>query len=474
MSGINRKWLKDVKEGREPEKNLSEYIKKLSDNYRQSALVEVVMEYVTLYEMWIENLNPYIEVASEESKIIHDAVNRLANGATVTNMVNDFDEIRNIIIKKMQVVTAYVDRFLIYEYVLNRIEFKYTMSETQRKQELSEWNEEKYVGDLLRYIFEYKDNVVVNDRLHEVLEQLPVRMARSKFLELVKNSLKLYKDSNVYSLDGYIYMLRTSAMIYEPDEMQLYFTEFKKLLDELHDVDFNDINEEYFRILQEKICQASIKLQDISDVYMVMQKLINMLYAYALNENAADEQNTDSKRLEEHSICINVLKTLSNAFSDDAADEIDSSLLLSGLEGCMENLYDDKMLLESVLEDISIGFESIVKDMNMTKNLETCKITQNLMSTSLFAELVETGDQPVTEEYLNEVSDRLTEDLMNVIKNNKRPVIRALFASVVSKLPTFFANSQEVMDYIQNALSQCSDDVELIASIRLLDDLTEL
>lgn len=466
MTSVNKEWLKDVKAGIGSEKNLYDYATTLSGNYKCSSLIEIVMEYMTLYEMWAENLNPYISVADDESRIVHEAVRKIAKGVSIHDMTDVFFKARDTIIKKMQVVTAYVDRFLIYEHVLNRIEFKYTLTETERKEELSAWNKEQYVGDLLKYIFEYEDNVVVNDRVHDILEQLPVRMARSKFLELVKNSIRLYKDSDKHSLDGYVYMLRTSAMIYEPEEMDIYFTEFKELLDELSVVDFTDIGEEYFIILQEKINNTSHKLQDISDVYMVFQKLINMLYSYAINEDCDYDED-------EITICSDVLMKLSDAFDDDAEKEMDSSVLLGGLEGSMEKLYDEKLLLESILDDVMLSFGQIIDKENLKSVYDGLKLSQTLFSTSLFAELGEIIEEPVTSEYLNEVSDILTEDLLEIIRKSKRPVIRAIMASTISKLPTFFSNSKEVMDYIQNAFSQCSDDVEFISSIRLLDELTE-
>ena len=76
-----------------------------------------------------------------------------------------------------------------------------------------------------------------------------------KYLDIIKKSLSLYKDADKYSLDGYVYMLRTSAMIYEPEGMDRHFTWFGTLLDELSEVDFAAIDSAHFVILQEKMAE---------------------------------------------------------------------------------------------------------------------------------------------------------------------------------------------------------------------------
>ena len=63
----------------------------------------------------------------------------------------------------------------------------------------------------------------------------------------------------------------------------------------------------------------------------------------------------------------------------------------------------------------------------------------------------------------------MTDDLLEVMKRNQRPVNRAIMAQTLGKLPTFFKNANEVMDYVQHSLGQCSDEAELISCIKLLE-----
>ncbi len=462
MSDISKLWIKDIQAGKDINSNLPKYAQELSANYRNSAMLDIVMEYTMLYETWVEGQNSELEATQSECEVIHRAISNISKGQSVSDMLTDFENVRKQITEKMQVVTAYVDRFLIYEYVLNRIEYRFAMNEDERKEELSTFNIDEYVRDLVQYIFETNDNVVVNDRVREIVEQLPVRMARSKYLDIIKKSLSLYKDADKYSLDGYVYMLRTSAMIYEPEGMDRHFTWFGTLLDELSEVDFAAIDSAHFMILQEKIYNASGRLQDISDIYMILQKLANMLYTVAINDGVDDSQ------------CIAILGKLSEAFGEDFEEELDVTELLYPLEGSMEQFYEDRILLESILEEVMLGFAVDIYSMGIKDIYDNLEKSKVLFSTSLFAEFDEQEEEPVTEEYLSEVTDALLGDLLEVIKCNKRPVIRAVMASTLGKVPVFFGNSEEVLDYIKNAFEQCSDEAELIASIKLLDDLMEM
>ena len=62
-------------------------------------------------------------------------------------------------------------------------------------------------------------------------------------------------------------------------------------------------------------------------------------------------------------------------------------------------------------------------------------------------------------------------EMQDVIKNNSRTVVRAIYAHVLSKLPVFFSNSNEVVDYIKGSLEQCGDRAELVAVYSLFNDI---
>ena len=55
------------------------------------------------------------------------------------------------------------------------------------------------------------------------------------------------------SLESFVYMFRTNAMLYKNDDMDKYFTEFIPVLDELSKVDYENITKELYDIYAERL-----------------------------------------------------------------------------------------------------------------------------------------------------------------------------------------------------------------------------
>lgn len=439
--------------------NISDYENKMTDNYRMLSLIELALEYYLLYEIWESKANRYMDSNSKECEFIHNMIQKLVRDGSLSVDNAVFDEMRALITEKMQVATAYVDRLIVYEHVLNRIEARCTMDEDELKKCADDINKEAFIRDIVNFIFEDEDSVAINDRLHTVLGQLPVRMAKSKYNELIKNSINLYSESDVDSLDGYIYMLRTTAMIYEPSGMDRHFTEFSDILKEFDETDFSTVGSEYYTILREKLNTASDGLRNISDIYMIYQKIINMFYVYNLNEK---ENTGNSEKL--YKSCMNILSGLNDAFNgvSDNADNVEQ--YLSGLEGAPESMYEDRIHLESL-------YDKVREQEGNSDRMKALGISKILFSDSIFAEIDTYEAAPVTREYLNQVTEEFLSDLRELFAGCGRNVMRSIMALTFEKLPVFFNDANEVLDFIKDSLYKCSDDAELIATYELLNEL---
>lgn len=396
----------------------------------------------------------------KECEFIHKMIQKLVKDGSLSEDNAVFDEMRALITEKMQVATAYVDRLIVYEHVLNRIEARCTMDEDELKRCADDINKEAFIRDIVNFIFEDKDSVAINDRLHTVLGQLPVRMAKSKYIELIKNSINLYSESDVDSLDGYIYMLRTTAMIYEPPGMDRHFTEFADILKEFDETDFNTVGSEYYTILREKLNTASEGLRNISDIYMIYQKIINMFYVYNLNEK---ENTGNFEKL--YATCINILSGINDAFNGalDDADNVEQ-YLSRAWRLQPESMYEDRIHLESL-------YDKVIEQEGTSERMKALGISKLLFSDSIFAEIDTHEPVPVTREYLNQVTEELLSDLRELFAGCGRSVMRSIMALTFEKLPVFFNDANEVLDFIKDSLYKCSDDAELIATSELLNEL---
>ena len=82
----------------------------------------------------------------------------------------------------MEAITRYVDLFELYEYALNRVEYRF--KEMDRVED-----DEAFARKVLRYIFESDDNSVINNRIKEIISQLPVRITKEKYYDFMRSGI---------------------------------------------------------------------------------------------------------------------------------------------------------------------------------------------------------------------------------------------------------------------------------------------
>ena len=70
--------------------------------------------------------------------------------------------------------------------------------------------------------------------------------------------------------------------------------------------------------------------------------------------------------------------------------------------------------------------------------------------------------------YADSVAERFIKELDELFASKEVCVRRAVMASVLSMLPVFFNNTEEIQDYINSSLIQCSDEAEKKAVVEVI------
>lgn len=447
--------VKSINHGKDLNNNLPAYFEILEQNYYKNACIHSALEYYTLYQVICEHENQSLDEINSVLAVLNEAVEVLFNpNKDNSNLLKKLEAIRDEVIKKMDVLTAYIDLIQIYEYVLNRLEYRF--------KEYSLADEEVFINKLVQYIFQVKDNNVINETIKEVVGQLPVRMAKGRFFQLLKNSLTLYKGSDKASVESYLYMLRTSSMLYEPEGMDEYFPEFTALALELKDTDYKDISKEKFDLLYEKIEKASNKLFELTDLFVMVQSILNCFCVLAL----CKKENMDEEKE-----AIHLLLEINKSFSNDTIlTEEDLEQNLVSLEGVQEKLSEDILTLESILFFVCHDFHKEIIDGKLDKKAKTMVKVEKLLSSSLFIDLEEQEDnETIDTMYVEQKADELIAELMELFGSNPMDVNRAVMASILNKMPVFFESSEEVMDYVKNSFDLCRDREEKRAVMEILE-----
>jgi len=98
--------------------------------------------------------------------------------------------------------------------------------------------------------------------------------------------------------------------------------------------------------------------------------------------------------------------------------------------------------------------------------------SQSLLSNSLFVDFDESEDViMVSESKLANAARQLERDMTELFSKQDRILTRAIMANTMNKLPVFFKDHKEVMDYVRYSLERCSDIHEKIACIEIIRDI---
>lgn len=408
----------------------------LTRSYYEKLLLFAAMEYYTLKEE---------KTSGEEMKTVENAAEVLLNGGNALAVKEELEALRNTLMEKMDVLTAYVDKLEVYQYALNRVELRFA-------KEPENIDETAFVEKTMQYIFSSKDNMIINSLIKEIVGQLPVRMTKGKYFERIGNSLAVYTGADKASLDSMLYMLRTSSMLYHPKKEEVYYTEYKEIVRTVENLDFSAITKEEHHEAETLLEKAGEQLSEEMDRIILLAEAVNHFYGVYLLRDAIKEEERLDKVVRE------VLET------SKAEDFEKAENALKGLEGRQEKLLLREPELEKGLFEADFE-EPMIRELLMA---------QVLGSDSLFMEFnFEAEETAVTKELIEEETGKLTLELKELFSKHSMVINRAVMANTLSKLPVFFESSQEVMDYITNSLEQCHDTAEKAMSMKLIYHMME-
>ena len=149
----------ELSKGKNVDMNLPKYADGMNSLYGRIGYVKLALNLYSFAEVYGED--------TEYTQLVSDYAQRLANIITegisgddteknYDGILEEIDSLREELIERMEVLTAYTDRFQIFEYVLNRIEYNYKECDIN-----SDYYDDKFEKDIINYIVSDKDNTVV-------------------------------------------------------------------------------------------------------------------------------------------------------------------------------------------------------------------------------------------------------------------------------------------------------------------------
>ena len=276
MTAVN-----ELLKGKRVEENADIYCDGIETLYKSSAYVKLCMNYHIFSEV-------YEEIEDDEKNVIQPVVARIQT--LVSNLVdcNDIDaglieeaeSIRERLVNVMEILTAHADRLQIFEYMLNRIEFRFRNEPFD-----STYYNDGFERDIERYVLSDRDNAVINMKITQMVSQLPMRLSQNRFFNIIENSLSIYKGSERSSLDDFVYMIKTAGTLFRPANFEDEFDEILSIEKELSGLDYDSLDKIGYEKARMAYDKVSVLTERYSDACVMLTQVINDLYYHALRRS---------------------------------------------------------------------------------------------------------------------------------------------------------------------------------------------
>jgi len=455
MDRTTRQLAGDIKAGRNLEQALPELMNRMASAYGMLSYYNMNMELSVLLESKAEGLIKPGRTVKELEEKLYDIMKKTLLGGFSPEIyeeaIGELAALRDKVISKMDILTAYTDLFILYEYVMNRLEAVFEETE-----ETADLDNDAVAKEILQWIFSEEEPALVNEHIKEMLSCLPVRMTKGKFLELVENAFSIYAESDSQSVDMFDYMLRSAAGLYTPKGMAKSYSKLDKVKKLFESKSFAELTKEEYGERKTVLAEGTEYIRNatecLSDIQAVANALLTVLLTKQYFTLSAERSSARPQEITKQLLSGNA---------------VDTELLFVGVETEMEAISEEIMGLEASLLYVKESMEKQIEELMLSVVYRRLLTVQRLNSSSAYATLTETVAEE-KEGYLKEKKEAFLIDIREALEGGSRIRNRAVMAAVLRELPVFFNNHTEVMNYVRTALDGCRDEKEKKISVELL------
>ena len=401
--------------------------KKLLNNAYRLSLINLVFRYTELMEfLSAHTAEETGEVFEERVHAADRLIRRHFSGEASVNR-EEVEALRRENVSDMEELTALTDVFQTDEYILNRLEYGFREDPAR---DLSN-------GDLTDLLISYFSRVprdIQNEAIINVIEQLPIRMTRNRFLDLLKERLGIYRGGELSVFSARLQMLLTAAGAHQEELFSLMDIPADHILSAPR---LEIRTREEFDALSDALAASGELLNIRMDLASVIQDVLNSFEAVLISEEEPlkdFELYEDSRSL---ILRIHDMIELENAAHPDAV-----YASLGVFEGWPEKLAQ-----------------------------EICCLSI-LMSSSPFTLLDSAGtEEELTEEEFRRLYSEFSEKVLKRLTSVNRTYARALMGRMNAMIPPRFASQEELENYILGSLSGCTDPAERAGVQEILEGI---
>ncbi|HCA21626.1 MAG TPA: hypothetical protein DEO87_04540 [Lachnospiraceae bacterium] len=454
--------IKDLKAGRNLGTNVRRYSEILSTAFTNYAAVKLSLNLFTLMEM-IDELPS--DRRAETNRMVATLRRTLTDGfsgkAITDEDIAEVIKIREAVTARMKILTAYTDACSIYEYVLDR---KKPAEDPEAALDTAGIAENMY-----NYVFQENDKMLINSKIQTLIAELPVRMTKDRFFDIISNTLNIYRGGEKEAVNDFIEMIKTAAVLTLPEGFETEYPELFEIYDNLTKTDVKALDANGVNVLSGEIYRATEIINSYVTDQLMLIEIINDSLTVLFTINNIDKSLLNDK----YDISVKIItETLAAEDIYKAAEGFDE--LFVSLEGIQEDAYETLATVESSLFDICDSYSEPIETEGLTEVFAKLNKADKLTSTSLFIDLdrdIRVVSDAADEIFISDVKVDFEEAMRKKLDSLSIPVRRAVMAKVLSVLPVFFNNKEEIREYFNYALDKCSDKSELATSVDKINEI---
>ena len=219
----------------------------------------------------------------------------------------------------------------------------------------------------------------------------------------------------------------------------------------------------YARYLLDKGCKIGVLENDFGAVnvdMLLLQELINDLCVVTMTEGCT--------WTEQHKTCSSIISFTLTPGTDEAA----LNAMLTALEGIQEQYSMTFQEKSTLVDELMQSSKEQLSEQGMLETFSKLEVLSKLLSSSRFADIEQKQESETVEaSYIEEQTAALISELETFLKSSSKPLARAVMAKLVTMVPLFIRDYNQLEEYIQNSLSSCSDVAEKLACIEIIRSL---
>ena len=196
------------------------------------------------------------------------------------------------------------------------------------------------------------------------------------------------------------------------------------------------------------------------DRMLLLQELINDLCVATMTDGCTCT--------EQHKTCSSIISFTLTPGTDEAA----LNAMLTALEGIQEQYSMTFQEKSTLVDELMQSSKEQLSEQGMLETFSKLEILSKLLSSSRFADIEQKQESETVEaSYIEEQTAALISELEAFLKSSSKPLARAVMAKLVTMVPLFIRDYNQLEEYIQNSLSSCSDVAEKLACIEIIRSL---